>query len=41
MYTPQELVLLALSGLVIAAAGALVPASRVARIRTAIALRAE
>ena len=40
VYTPQELVL-ALSGLVIAAAGALVPASRVARVRTATALRAE
>ena len=41
VYTPRELVLLALSGLLIAAAGALVPASRVARIRTATALRAE
>jgi len=41
VYTPPELVLLALSGLLIAAAGALVPASRVARIRTATALRAE
>ena len=36
-----ELVLLALSGLVIAAAGALVPAGWAARARTASALRAE
>jgi hypothetical protein len=41
VYTPWELVLLALSGLLIAAAGALGAASRVARIRTATAPRAE
>jgi len=41
VYSPGELVLLALSGLLIAAAGALGPASWVARIRTASALRAE
>jgi putative ABC transport system permease protein len=41
VYAPGELALLALSGLLIAAAGALGPASWVARIRTATALRAE
>jgi putative ABC transport system permease protein len=41
VYAPSELALLALSGLLIAAAGALGPASWVARIRTATALRAE
>jgi len=41
VYTPAELVLLALSGLVIAAAGALAPAGWAARTRTAAALRAE
>ena len=41
VYSPLELVLLALSGLLIAAAGAVGPASWVARIRTATALRAE
>jgi putative ABC transport system permease protein len=41
VYSPGELALLALSGLLIAAAGALGPASWVARIRTATALRAE
>jgi putative ABC transport system permease protein len=40
-YVPWELVLLALSGLVIAAAGALAPAGWAARARTAFALRAE
>jgi putative ABC transport system permease protein len=41
VYRPAEIVLLALSGLVIAAAGALLPASWAARSRTATALRAE
>lgn len=41
VYPRWELALLALSGLLIAAAGALGPASWVARIRTATALRAE
>jgi putative ABC transport system permease protein len=41
VYVPVELVLLALSGLVIAAAGALAPAGWAARARTASALRAE
>ncbi len=41
VYRPWELVLLALAGLVIAVAGALVPASWAARARTAFALRAE
>jgi putative ABC transport system permease protein len=41
VYLPWELVLLALSGLVIAAAGALAPAGWAARARTAFALRAE
>lgn len=41
VYPLWELALLALSGLLIAAAGALGPASWVARIRTATALRAE
>jgi putative ABC transport system permease protein len=41
VYTPGELALLALAGLVIAAAGALGPAAWVARTRTAAALRAE
>jgi putative ABC transport system permease protein len=41
VYRPAELVLLALSGLVIAAAGALLPAGWAARTRTAFALRAE
>jgi putative ABC transport system permease protein len=41
VYQPAELVLLALSGLVIAVAGALGPASWAARTRTAFALRAE
>jgi putative ABC transport system permease protein len=41
VYHPAELVLLALSGLVIAAAGALIPAGWAARTRTAFALRAE
>jgi putative ABC transport system permease protein len=41
VYVPGELVLLALSGLVIAAAGALAPAGWAARARTASALRAE
>ena len=41
VYPPAELVLLALSGLVIAVAGALGPASWAARTRTAFALRAE
>jgi putative ABC transport system permease protein len=40
-YVPWELVLLALSGLVIAAVGALPPAGWAARTRTAFALRAE
>jgi putative ABC transport system permease protein len=41
VYLPGELALLALSGLVIAAAGALAPAGWAARARTASALRAE
>jgi len=41
VYTPAELVLLALGGLLIAAGGALGPATWVARTRTATALRAE
>jgi putative ABC transport system permease protein len=41
VYRPAELVLLALAGIVIAAAGALLPASWAARTRTASALRAE
>jgi putative ABC transport system permease protein len=41
VYHPAELILLALSGLVIAVAGALGPAGWAARTRTAFALRAE
>jgi len=41
VYRPGELVLLALGGLVIAVAGALLPAGWAARTRTASALRAE
>jgi putative ABC transport system permease protein len=41
VYRPGEILLLALSGLVIAAAGALLPASWAARSKTATALRAE
>jgi putative ABC transport system permease protein len=41
VYPPSELAVLTLSGLLIASAGALGPASRVARTRTATALRAE
>jgi putative ABC transport system permease protein len=41
VYQPAELVLLALSGLVIAVAGALGPAGWAAKTRTAFALRAE
>ena len=41
VYQPWELVLLAVSGLVIAVAGALLPAGWAARTRTAFALRAE
>ena len=41
VYRPGELVLLALSGLIIAAAAALIPAGWAARTRTAFALRAE
>jgi putative ABC transport system permease protein len=41
VYRPAELVLLALSALVIGAVGALLPASWAARSRTAVALRAE
>jgi putative ABC transport system permease protein len=41
VYSPAELVLLALSGLVIAVVGALAPAGWAARTRTALALRAE
>jgi hypothetical protein len=41
VYAPGELALLAMAGLLIAAAGTLGPASWVARIRTATALRAE
>jgi putative ABC transport system permease protein len=41
VYRPWELVLLALSGLLIAVAGALAPAGWAAKTRTAVALRAE
>ena len=41
VYRPAEILLLALSGLAIAVAGALLPASWAARARTATALRAE
>jgi putative ABC transport system permease protein len=41
VYRPAEIVLMALSALVIGAAGALLPASWAARSRTATALRAE
>jgi len=41
VYQPWELILLAVSGLAIAVAGALLPASWAARARTASALRAE
>ena len=41
VYQPWELVLLAVSGLAIAVAGALLPAGWAARARTASALRAE
>jgi putative ABC transport system permease protein len=41
VYHAPELVLLALSGLVIAVAGALAPASWAAGTRTAFAIRAE
>jgi putative ABC transport system permease protein len=41
VYRPAELVLLALSALVIGAVGALLPATWAARSRTAVALRAE
>ena len=41
VYSPPELLLLALAGLVIAVAGALLPASWAAEARTAAALRAE
>ena len=41
VYHPLEVVLLALGGLVIAVAGALLPAGWAARTRTASALRAE
>jgi putative ABC transport system permease protein len=41
VYTPGEVILLALAGLVIAVAGALGPASWAARTRTAFALRTE
>ena len=41
VYQPAQLALLALSGLVIAVAGALLPAGWAARTRTAFALRAE
>ena len=41
LFQPAELVLLALSGVVIAVAGALIPAGWAARTRTASALRAE
>jgi putative ABC transport system permease protein len=41
VYHPGQLILLALSGLVIAVAGALLPAGWAARTRTAFALRAE
>jgi putative ABC transport system permease protein len=41
VYNPAELILLAVAGLVIAVAGALLPAGWAARTRTAFALRAE
>jgi putative ABC transport system permease protein len=41
VFSPPELVLFALAGLVIGVAGALLPASWAARARTATALRAE
>jgi putative ABC transport system permease protein len=41
VFSPAELVLLALAGLVIGVAGALLPASWAARARTVSALRAE
>ena len=41
VFTPAELVVLALAGLVIGVIGALLPASWAARARTASALRAE
>ena len=41
LYTPAELILLAVAGLLIAAGGALGRATWVARTRTAIALYAE
>jgi len=41
VYHAPQLILLALSGLVIAVAGALLPASSAARARTASSLRAE
>jgi putative ABC transport system permease protein len=41
VYHPWSLILLALGGLVIAMAGALLPAGWAARVRTATALRAE
>jgi putative ABC transport system permease protein len=41
VYHAPELILLALSGLVIAVAGALAPAGWAARTRTAFALRTE
>jgi putative ABC transport system permease protein len=41
VYSPQEMVILALAGLVIAIAGALLPASWAANSRTATALRTE
>jgi hypothetical protein len=41
VYTPAELILLALGGLLIAVGGALGPATWVARTRTTTALRAE
>jgi len=41
VYRAPELILLAMSGLVIAVAGALAPAGWAARTRTAVALRTE
>jgi putative ABC transport system permease protein len=41
IFSPAELLLLALAGLVIAVAGAMLPANWAARTRTASALRAE
>ena len=41
VFSPAELVLLALAGLVIGVVGALLPASWAARARTATALQAE